>query len=205
MLTTSRNTAAHRAERPDPTERRDRGAVAVELAVVLPVLVLLVFGMLEFGLAFKNRLTISHAVNQATRHASVLGTDDYADIEILGALEAGLSKQLGSIVSVRIFEADAGGSVLGSDLYQRDDGSACGWDPCPDPDPGPAIYGDPATYQPCSRDVKLIDDGVDTIGVRVEYTHTWITGVLGLPVPTWHETARARMEPDLSGSGGATC
>ncbi len=57
----------------------DRGAVAVEMAIVVPVLVLLAFGMLEFGLAFTNKLAMSHAVNQATRHATVLGTDDIND------------------------------------------------------------------------------------------------------------------------------
>ena len=53
----------------------ERGAAAVEMAIVVPVLVLLAFGMLEFGLAFKNKLDMSHAVNQSTRNATVLGTD----------------------------------------------------------------------------------------------------------------------------------
>ena len=38
----------------------------VEMAIVVPVLILLVFGLLEFGLAFKDRLTMAHAVSQAT-------------------------------------------------------------------------------------------------------------------------------------------
>ena len=181
----------------------DRGAVAVEMAIVVPVLVLLVFGMLEFGLAFTDKLAMSHAVNQATRHATVLGTDDYADIEVLDALEAGLSGRLGAIVHVDIFKANATGTPLVWDRYQPD-GSGCGWNPCPDPGMGGPVYGNPADYPPCGRDITL-GGGVDTIGVRVMYTHTWITGVLGLPAQTWHETARARMEPDLFGSGGASC
>ena len=59
--------------------REQRGAVALEMAIVAPVLVLLVFGMLEFGLAFSTKLGMSNAVNQATRHATILGTADYAD------------------------------------------------------------------------------------------------------------------------------
>jgi hypothetical protein len=69
---------------------------------------------------------------------------------------------------------------------------------------GGPVYGNPADYPPCGRDITL-GGGVDTIGVQVMYTHTWITGVLGLPAQTWHETARARMEPDLFGTGGASC
>ena len=58
----------------------DRGAVMVEMAIVVPIFILLVFGMLEFGLAFKNKLTMAHATNQATRRATVLGSDAAADI-----------------------------------------------------------------------------------------------------------------------------
>ncbi len=197
--------ASHGATRLCTLRSRDRGAVAVEMAIVVPVLVLLAFGMLEFGLAFTNKLAMSHAVNQATRHATVLGTNDYADIEILGALDAGLSGNVGAIEHVLIFKANPSGSPLVWDRYEPNDGTACGWDPCPDPALGPPIYGSPADYEPCTRDIKFGDGNVDTIGVQVAYTHTWITGVLGLPPQTWHETARARLEPDIFGTGGPSC
>ena len=70
---------------------------------------------------------------------------------------------------------------------------------------GSVVYGNPADYEPCSRDIKIGDGKVDTIGVQVAYTHTWITGVLGLPPQTWLETARARLEPDIFGTGGPSC
>jgi hypothetical protein len=181
--------------------RGERGAAAVEMAIVVPVLVLLAFGMLEFGIAFKLKLTYSHAVNQATRNATVMGTDDYADIEILHALEAGLDGDLSHINHVDIFQADTDGSPITGkyDRYQPDS-TPCGWDPCPDPDEGTPTYGSPAGFEPCGRDVILDSAGVDTIGVQVQYTHSWITGVLGMPDQTWHESARARMEPDLLGT-----
>lgn len=181
---------------------RERGAVAVEMAIVVPVLVLLAFGMLEFGLALKTKLTISQAVNQATRHATVLGTDDFADVEILDALVAGLSGELETVEHVDIFKGDAGGSPLIWDRYQRDT-SVCGWSPCPDPAGG--VFGDPADYKPCNRDNRIGDGKVDTIGVRVFYTQTWISGVFGLPDQTWTETARARLEPKVLGSGPPSC
>ncbi len=196
---------SHGVTRPGTFRRGDRGAVAVEMAIVVPVLVLLAFGMLEFGLAFTNKPAMSHAVNQATRHATVLGTDDYADIEILNALDAGLSGNVRAIVHVDIFKANPSGTPLVWDRYTPIDGTACGWDPCPDPGLGPPIYGSPSDYEPCSRDIKIGDGKVDTIGVQVAYTHTWITGVLGLPPQTWRETARARLEPDIFGTGGPPC
>lgn len=186
--------------------RGERGAAAVEMAIVVPVLVLLAFGMLEFGIAFKLKLTYSHAVNQATRNATVMGTDDYADIEILNSLEAGLGGDLSKVDHVDIFQADTDGSIITGkyDRYQPD-ASSCGWDPCPDPDEGTPTYGSPEGFEPCSRDIILDSGGVDTIGVQVQYQHSWITGVLGIPDQTWHETARARMEPDLFGSSSSGC
>ncbi len=184
--------------------RRERGAVAVEMAVIVPVLALLAFGMLELGLAFTNKLDMSHAVNQATRQATVMGTDESADIEILTALDAGLAGDLAAVDHVLIFRASPTGTPLAWDRYEPDAVSSCGWDPCPNPVPGPAKYGNPDNYKPCDRDVSL-GDGVDTIGVQVSYTHTWITGVLGLPAQTWHETARARLEPQSIATAVSTC
>ncbi len=69
---------------------QERGAVMVEMAIVVPIFVLLLFGMLEFGLAFKDKLAMTHAVTRASRDAAVLGNEDIADIEILRAFEDGL-------------------------------------------------------------------------------------------------------------------
>ena len=41
--------------------RDERGASLVEAAIVLPVVILIVFGIIEFALAFKDSLTVSSA------------------------------------------------------------------------------------------------------------------------------------------------
>ena len=183
---------------------RERGAVTVEMAIVVPIFILLVFGMLEFGLAFKNKLTMAHAVNQATRNATVLGKESVSDLEILLAFEAGMVGAVSkdAVLHVDIFKASANGTPLIWDRYTPF-ADSCGWTPCPDP-ANFVGYGSPADYPPCSRDTSL-QDGVDTIGVRVTYTHTWVTGVLGFSAQTWHETARGRMEPDVFGPGDGGC
>lgn len=184
---------------------QQRGAVMVEMAIVVPIFVLLAFGMLEFGLAFKDKLSMGHAVNQATRNATVLGTEPVADIEILQAFEAGLAgaSSLNAVVHVDIFKADANGDPVAWDRYVPD-GTTCGWTPCPDPDGAFAGYGVPSGYPPCSRD-NALDGGVDTIGVQVRYNHDWVTGVLGFSAQTWYETARGRIEPVVFGLGGGGC
>lgn len=53
--------------RPD----HDEGASAVEFALVLPILVLLIFGMVQFSLAFNAYVTVNHAAREAARMAAV--------------------------------------------------------------------------------------------------------------------------------------
>ena len=48
-----------------------RGASAVEFALVLPVLVIMVFGIIEFGIVFYNKAVITNACREAARAAIV--------------------------------------------------------------------------------------------------------------------------------------
>jgi Flp pilus assembly protein TadG len=54
--------------------RSDRGQTFVEFAIVLPILVLLVFGIIQFGLAFHNYLAITDAARVGARAAAVKRT-----------------------------------------------------------------------------------------------------------------------------------
>jgi len=49
------------------------GAAAVEFALVLPVLILLVFGIVEFGLVFNRWLSVTHAAREGVRTYSLSG------------------------------------------------------------------------------------------------------------------------------------
>ena len=60
--------------------RRDQeGAAAVEFALLLPLLVLLLFGMIEFGFAFNSRIQATNAAREAARRA-VVGIDNWGDL-----------------------------------------------------------------------------------------------------------------------------
>ncbi len=52
-----------------------RGQAVVELALVLPVLVMLLFGMVEGGRIFGSYLNVTHAVREGARVAALGGTD----------------------------------------------------------------------------------------------------------------------------------
>ena len=50
---------------------RDRGAVAVEFALILPILILLVFGIYEFGRGYNAKVTLTHAAREGVRDYSI--------------------------------------------------------------------------------------------------------------------------------------
>ncbi len=74
-----------------PTSRPDeRGAVAVELALLLPLLITLLVGIIQMGLAFNAKLTLTHAAREGVR-AAVIGADPLAAV-----LDAATSVDLGA-------------------------------------------------------------------------------------------------------------
>jgi Flp pilus assembly pilin Flp len=59
--------------------RQQDGAAAVEFALLLPLLILLLFGFIQFGLAFNSRIQATNAAREAARLA-VVGIDDFGNI-----------------------------------------------------------------------------------------------------------------------------
>ena len=186
----------------------ERGAAIVEMAIVLPLLMVLVFGIVEYGLLFREKLTVAAAANSAARTGATMGTRAEADIAILRALEAGLFDQVDASVLIRvdIFLADpiTGAKTLTLNRYAYDATDSCKWVPCPDPDPGPAVYGSPSTWgDPANRDTTLDPGGggLDVLGVEIVYHHTSITNLIPGIDRDLTEMARVRLEPDVFGTG----
>jgi Flp pilus assembly protein TadG len=59
--------------------REEHGAAAVEFALLLPLLVLLLFGSIQFGAAFNTRIQATNAAREAARQA-VVGIDDWSNV-----------------------------------------------------------------------------------------------------------------------------
>lgn len=55
----------------------ERGAAAVEMALVLPILILLVGGIIDFGFAFNAQVSLTHAAREGVR-VEAIGTGDGA-------------------------------------------------------------------------------------------------------------------------------
>jgi hypothetical protein len=56
--------------------RRERGVVAVEFALVLPVLVALMFGVFTAGAAYSDHLSVTNAVREAARFGGAVDSTD---------------------------------------------------------------------------------------------------------------------------------
>jgi Flp pilus assembly protein TadG len=50
-------------------QRRQRGVASIEMITVLPVLLTLLFGTIEFGLIFRDWIVLTHSARVAARHA----------------------------------------------------------------------------------------------------------------------------------------
>jgi hypothetical protein len=51
--------------------KRENGQTMVEFALVLPILLMLLFGVIQFGIAFNNYLAVTDAVRAGARQGSV--------------------------------------------------------------------------------------------------------------------------------------
>lgn len=54
-----------------PNTPRDRGAAAVEFALLVPLLLLIVFGIIDFGRALNAQITLTQAAREGARLAAV--------------------------------------------------------------------------------------------------------------------------------------
>ncbi|MGC2239212.1 MAG: TadE/TadG family type IV pilus assembly protein [Acidimicrobiia bacterium] len=161
------------------TKRDERGATIVEAAIVYGMLFLAMFAIVEFGLAFKDWLSVSHAAREGARAGATYGDDPTADIQILRDVEQTLAPAgIGAGITIRIFQAPSGASTTynytpGSDCSDTSGGTltgCCDWTPCPEP--FRVTYTTP-NWDPQDRDVEAPD--TDRIGVEVQFTHQWLT------------------------------
>jgi TadE-like protein len=78
---------------PVPVRRNEKGQALIELALVLPLILVFIMVIVDFGIALDRREVIQHAVREGARRAAVgAGTANVVDYTVdqsQGALEAG--------------------------------------------------------------------------------------------------------------------
>lgn len=173
----------------------------MEVAVVLPILLTLAIGLAEVGFLVIDYITLTNAARSGARTGATLTTDPGADTAILDVVEEDLCNlRYGDVVVVRVFLANADGTMSGSSNNYTPSG-ALNCDA-----PGHAFSCDGSeggcNWPPSSRN-NVPPSNFDQLGVRVEYTHDYVTDFLPFPTTDLTETAIMQLEPDTSvGIGG---
>jgi Flp pilus assembly protein TadG len=71
--------------RRDP-RRSDRGAAAVEFAMVAPLLLMLVFGIVDFGMLIQTKTSIGNAAYEGARNGSISHSEAAIDTAVKSSL-----------------------------------------------------------------------------------------------------------------------
>ena len=194
--------------RPTPPVRGEAGAVLVEFVFLLPVIALLAFGVIEFGIAWQDRLTVQSAVRAGVRVGSTAGNVATADTGILMAVGAALNDVgLSNVNHVLVYKSSSADGAVpsacvtpaphsvsgscneysGAQLQQVVAGTAPPtWFGC-----GAGSLDAP--WCPASRQ-SLQSLGADYLGVWVSANHPMVTGFFGSAL-TITDGAVMRLEP----------
>lgn len=93
----------------------EHGAALVELTVVLPLLVLIVIGIIEFGAAWSNKLKVETAARGGARVGSSLGAARLADYNLLQSVKSVLSDTgLSNVDYVVVFKVSTANGAIPS-------------------------------------------------------------------------------------------
>jgi Flp pilus assembly protein TadG len=182
------------------------GQALLEFALILPVMLMLVFGLVEFSFVMNTSSSVNFASHDAAMLLAEGGKHDGADCVALAAIEVDLQGPAmpPRVQRVEVYLSDANGEQIGSaaNVYERTGATTCD-------------YGDGTTltvpytlttagYVPSQRCDVLAGCGaghptVDTIGVRITYAHQWATsfGRLIAGTVTFRKATAIRMEPTL--------
>lgn len=182
--------------------REERGAAALEFALVAPVLILLVIGIIEMSFLMKDYVSLSSAVRAGARTASASAdagpgtcktgpgappcTPQRAPALAQGAADmmqyAGLAIPTDDIDWVMVYQADADGFPIGSGGTLDSCSTNCVryvWD---------AEYGGgkfrfaSGAWDSRSVNACLNEPGRHTVGVAMQASHHWLMGIFPEPL-----------------------
>jgi hypothetical protein len=179
--------------------RRDRrsgkGQGMVEFILLVPVFMILLLGMLEFGFAFTHNLTLEYATREGARVGSALvngggklgcgvgQSPNAANVDplIIAAVERVLTSpgsaiSLAQIPTIRIFKANTNGTEAGPvNVWTQTLGAG----PVPPGGTQPLNFSPPASpgWTVCSRTNSTAGVGPDSIGVSLVYSYQFTTGL----------------------------
>lgn len=179
-------------------KRHEDGAAMVEFATVFGLLLVIALGAFEYGMLFRDWLSVTVAAREGARVGASAGTITNADCIILEASAGALqSLTSGEIQHVAIYRSSPPGNYPGTTSS-----STKRYRPANSETPDLTCTGgsewiivnNGGAWDPEDRDND--GDDADWIGVRVEFDHTWTTGFLWFSgSASFADDAVFRLEP----------
>lgn len=166
-------------------DRTERGQGLVEFSLILPVIMLLLLGMLEFGFAFDHAIGLGYSTREGARTGSALAegnpsgpvTCGEVDAYVVAAVQRvikspGSQVAVNSVQEIRIFDANSTGGETGTSVNV--------WTYTPGTGPtvdGLALDFSPQTvnWNACTSGSRSSSYPADSIGVGVRYTYNFVT------------------------------
>jgi hypothetical protein len=160
--------------------RGEKGAVAIEAAILTPLLLLLVFGIIEFGMLFKDWLAVTSSVRAGARMASAeprISTfaQDAAD----QVAREGAALDMGNVQELWVYKAQTTGSNAGYPVGGDSSFSGCSacvkfhWN-----ESQKKFVPYSSTWASTAQNACQPDANHDSVGVYLEITHPAVTGLI---------------------------
>ena len=154
----------------------------VELALVLTLLLMIALGAFEYGMVFRDSLTVATASREAGRVAASTANHGDADCVILEAAAGALqSLDAGAIDRIHIYKTNVSG------VFPPPEGKAFlrSYSPRRAADTAPLVACDSHNWTLQSPgpgwapELRVNHErDADWVGVRIDYDHRWITNFL---------------------------
>jgi hypothetical protein len=169
----------------------ERGQSLVELAFIVPVFLLLLLGMLEFGFAFEHDQTLAYATREGARTGAAAGDGSTSypcnattvanfDAPVIAAVERVLTStgspiDLTQVSSISVYLAQANGTPT--------PGKVNTWTPAAGA--GPVVDGKALDFRQTTAGWTCLaprNNGVDadSLGVSISYTYQFRTSLSGI-------------------------
>ena len=159
--------------------RKERGAVAIEAALLTPLL-LLTFGIIEFGMLFKDWLAVTSAVRAGTRMASAEPRfTNFAQDAADQVANEGAALNMGTVNELWIYKAQTTGSNAGYPVGGDSSFAACTqcvkfhWNSSLK-----KFVAYSTTWTATQQNACQGDAAHDTIGVYLNIDHASVTGLI---------------------------
>jgi len=160
--------------------REERGTAMVEFAVVFGILLMIALGAFEYGMLFRDWLSVTVSAREGARVGASAGTITNADCVILEASAGALqSLTSGEVQHIAIYHSSPPGNYPGNT-----NAATKRYRPANAETPDLTCSGgsewivvnNGGAWDPADRDND--GDDADWIGVRVEFGHDWMTDFL---------------------------